>query len=1370
MSKRRANPSNEKLSQTSIEQSIQNLKILSRKQMEMKLIPGTIINMSDDTEYTENFSRKSHSELGVKKFFLPFNLDSDEDSNITFSDNTPTVSPKVTPVKPAAYIGVHKPVACSTPHIAVDPNVSSNLQQSDVGGDTNETTIIYESSTIAKSVIHVIDERTIVSPRTSNNADESRIMRTDFGQQMSFSPQRTHTIQKKSCGGTSDVPSSISPQKVEHVEKKGTEGKRKNPVANKSGTKASSSPQLAGVDNLAGHSNESGAQKKRAPRRKQNGSENGGSPRKFTKTYQIPGKTIDKNGPVNVAYLADCLYGTNTSSTVSMTNKAGSKDKNCSASKKGKIDAKEQVIKLRDQLISIGKLPPMCTTMTMPELQALIDENTSSNFTSHNHTNAADVSVKPSSDSLKEIIIASKRLQNANKPEVAKNLFADPGRNTSSGVAKIPLAPSSTSNSTTSSLKSTPKATGALTEKDAAYTVLTKSIKDTSSSDYSATKTAVVMNQASTLPGKAFGLPSGVTVTVVKRKRLVASSITANSTSGTGQNSIETTDAVANALASTPTKSSTKQTGSKPNSTTKRNVDSASDIAESDRSSKNTTTKPSFTTDAFGSNIGNPTSEQCMRTQTKSTPTYSNSTSGPYVAAGPQNLSIRTQTKCSAANSNVSTAQARSSASDSCMRTPTKRTNRSPERSPKKSPRKMSMSPRSPKKQSKFPTRHLELIKEKIYKAVKESRHAKDLVENELNMVGKFFELREKYQFVCLKLLTWQWKWYNVHKFCRKIEVDMNYNETTCMYEFLKDEGYVDTDYDKRENVLFLLNTLDRVDIRDICDAFKLNGKNKKKKEMIALLRKYGNTQCTLTSKKTSSDLLLEKVKDKMGAAIKMNDGFRKAFYRLYTLATFSNIAFANISDFFNKILHNGVAIPEYDVSETLVFWGPSEFDSYVDALEDRKYLEEHCLSKKHVDVLARCEHVFERLKKLSVQDEDHQRYEEIPHLKRYTAKSVYISCLTKGCEFLRPTFPEDVTVWLEYLIEKFSTSHNLGKWYNNLCCIYMSKEKNYKKASKLILEAFKERSSYLTEVQKFLLSERAESLKSSVKYKVDQLDHDELAKYVPVPKYDFTEDRIDARTIRENESGRKRHYVVQDADGSSTYMTVEDIALQYYKNECGYTDGGHFEGGIVMALFNLLFWDIIYNPKQPVPASFISTLQYVPLDIYTTYFYQNRQKEIDSRIRKIRSSWSYFDLLKFARSKYTKHSHENSMCVIQNYISDPRQLDDLILCIGRNLLAGIFERLVKDIKQYKSGFPDLTVWNVKEQKCKFVEVKGEGDKLSAGQNLWINYLKTIGANVAVCVVHSIGSKRRKLKGSIKQSKSMLQEESVNLGGSSAAP
>lgn len=59
---------------------------------------------------------------------------------------------------------------------------------------------------------------------------------------------------------------------------------------------------------------------------------------------------------------------------------------------------------------------------------------------------------------------------------------------------------------------------------------------------------------------------------------------------------------------------------------------------------------------------------------------------------------------------------------------------------------------------------------------------------------------------------------------------------------------------------------------------------------------------------------------------------------------------------------------------------------------------------------------------------------------------------------------------------------------------------------------------------------------------------------------------------------------------------------------------------------------------------------------------------------------------------------------------------------------------------------PDLLVWNVDEKIHKFVKVKREGgrdQRLAPNQMLWLDYLQKAGASIEVCLVHSMGSKRK---------------------------
>ena len=72
---------------------------------------------------------------------------------------------------------------------------------------------------------------------------------------------------------------------------------------------------------------------------------------------------------------------------------------------------------------------------------------------------------------------------------------------------------------------------------------------------------------------------------------------------------------------------------------------------------------------------------------------------------------------------------------------------------------------------------------------------------------------------------------------------------------------------------------------------------------------------------------------------------------------------------------------------------------------------------------------------------------------------------------------------------------------------------------------------------------------------------------------------------------------------------------------------------------------------------------------------------------------------------------------------------------LGLNATAAICERLAKDHRFTRSGFPDLIMWNPTQQISRIVEVKGPNDKLSTKQILWIDYLNKNGAHAEVCHV-----------------------------------
>lgn len=116
------------------------------------------------------------------------------------------------------------------------------------------------------------------------------------------------------------------------------------------------------------------------------------------------------------------------------------------------------------------------------------------------------------------------------------------------------------------------------------------------------------------------------------------------------------------------------------------------------------------------------------------------------------------------------------------------------------------------------------------------------------------------------------------------------------------------------------------------------------------------------------------------------------------------------------------------------------------------------------------------------------------------------------------------------------------------------------------------------------------------------------------------------------------------------------------------------------------------------MPYAFINEIQYVPMDLYSKDFYNNRSEAIDKRLKEVRSGWSSDALLCFIVQNWEKHAHKRSL-IVSDLIDGSQELIEIITCIGRECLAMLLERLAKNFKQFHSGLPDLFVWNAEKRK-----------------------------------------------------------------------
>lgn len=206
------------------------------------------------------------------------------------------------------------------------------------------------------------------------------------------------------------------------------------------------------------------------------------------------------------------------------------------------------------------------------------------------------------------------------------------------------------------------------------------------------------------------------------------------------------------------------------------------------------------------------------------------------------------------------------------------------------------------------------------------------------------------------------------------------------------------------------------------------------------------------------------------------------------------------------------------------------------------------------------------------------------------------------------------------------------------------------------------------------------------------------------------------------------------------------------------------------------------------VNPSFLSFRQACPLDLHTDCFYENRREAVDTRVRMLREapvetlrgmleavwtsqegktcsliSWDRFSSLQQAQVR-PKHHATGEFRAGGHVITCLVCPQSLVSCLGGAFLGGVIARMAKDYRHCRAGLPDLVVWNTSDHTYKvrspfsdkqsgrnreinssflvqLVEVKGPSDRLSQKQQIWLDELQKLGADVEVCHVVATGAR-----------------------------
>ncbi|KAI5291531.1 hypothetical protein KEM54_003952 [Ascosphaera aggregata] len=189
----------------------------------------------------------------------------------------------------------------------------------------------------------------------------------------------------------------------------------------------------------------------------------------------------------------------------------------------------------------------------------------------------------------------------------------------------------------------------------------------------------------------------------------------------------------------------------------------------------------------------------------------------------------------------------------------------------------------------------------------------------------------------------------------------------------------------------------------------------------------------------------------------------------------------------------------------------------------------------------------------------------------------------------------------------------------------------------------------------------------------------------------------------------------------------VETMCLRWYEQQ-GWK-GFHTEGGIIRTLFAYLFYDILF---ASVPNVFQTEYQTCPLDLHTDSFYPSRMSEINRRLVEISNGGA----TEFIKAVHHAEYDRKTCIVGLDWTYELEDLREIAECFNGEALAIICKVLAQDYQQRGGGMPDLFLWNPKERRVMFAEVKSENDRLSDTQRLWVHILT--GSGVAVELCHAV--------------------------------
>jgi hypothetical protein len=170
-----------------------------------------------------------------------------------------------------------------------------------------------------------------------------------------------------------------------------------------------------------------------------------------------------------------------------------------------------------------------------------------------------------------------------------------------------------------------------------------------------------------------------------------------------------------------------------------------------------------------------------------------------------------------------------------------------------------------------------------------------------------------------------------------------------------------------------------------------------------------------------------------------------------------------------------------------------------------------------------------------------------------------------------------------------------------------------------------------------------------------------------------------------------------------------------------------YVENTLMNSLFGLLCWDAIF---APVSGAFFHPFHVGPADLFSPTFAARRELELTRSLARL-DTCEYRDTI---LERYVEKQGIQSPFVSWGVLTQAL-LHAALACIPAAHLRLVFERLLDNLPENRSGLPDLIQFWPAQSRYRMIEVKGPGDRLQDNQLRWIDFCLRHQISVAVCHV-----------------------------------